>query len=113
MGALKVGVIGLGDISTVYLNNLKNYPEVVELYGCACTSLEKARRKAGEFGFQKAYTTHPVSGGGDSRGGGGYRRPRQFPSLQGGADCGGSGAGSPGGGENSPEKTVRQVLKNK
>ena len=33
MGALKVGVIGLGDISTVYLNNLKNYPEVVELYG--------------------------------------------------------------------------------
>ena len=53
MGALKVGVIGLGDISTVYLNNLKNYPEVVELYGCACTSLEMARRKAGEFGFPK------------------------------------------------------------
>ena len=57
MGALKVGVIGLGEISTVYLNNLKNYPEVVELYGCACTSLEKARRKAGEFGFQKAYAS--------------------------------------------------------
>ena len=57
MGIMKVGVIGLGDISTVYLNTLNTYPQVVELYGCACTSLEKARRKAKEFGFKKAYAT--------------------------------------------------------
>ena len=57
MAALKVGVIGLGDISTVYLNTLKTYPDVAELYGCACTSLEKAQRKAAEFGFRKAYAS--------------------------------------------------------
>lgn len=57
MSAFKVGVIGLGDISTVYLNTLKTYPETVELYGCACTSLEKAQRKAAEFGFKKAYAS--------------------------------------------------------
>ena len=53
----KVGVIGLGDISTVYLNNLNNYPEYVQLYACACTSLEKAEKKAKQFGFQKAYAS--------------------------------------------------------
>lgn len=39
MRAFNIGVIGLGDISNVYLNNLKKYPETVNLYGCACRSL--------------------------------------------------------------------------
>ncbi|MGI6006098.1 MAG: Gfo/Idh/MocA family protein [Ruminococcus sp.] len=55
MKTFKVGVIGVGDISTVYLNNLKNYSDIVELYGCACRSLEKAQRKAKEHGFKKAF----------------------------------------------------------
>ncbi|MGI6010121.1 MAG: Gfo/Idh/MocA family protein [Ruminococcus sp.] len=57
MKTLKVGVIGVGDISTVYLNNLKNYSDIVELYGCACRGLEKAERKAKEHGFKKAYSS--------------------------------------------------------
>ncbi len=47
----KIGVIGLGDISTVYLNNLRKYPQYVELYACACRSLEKAEQKAKQFDF--------------------------------------------------------------
>lgn len=53
----KIGVIGLGDISTVYLNNLRKYPQYVELYACACRSLEKAEQKAKQFGFKKAYAS--------------------------------------------------------
>jgi predicted dehydrogenase len=55
MGKMKLGVIGLGDISNVYLTNLQKFPDDVELYGCACRSLEKAERKAKQYGFQKAY----------------------------------------------------------
>ncbi len=55
MKRYKIGVIGLGDISTVYLNNLNKYPQYVELYACACRTPEKAQKKAEEFGFQKAY----------------------------------------------------------
>lgn len=55
MRAFNIGVIGLGDISNVYLNNLKKYPETVNLYGCACRSLEKASKKAEEYGFRKAF----------------------------------------------------------
>ena len=57
MKVYKVGVIGLGDISNVYLRNLQEYPEVVELYACACTSLAKAKAKAEIYGFQKAYAS--------------------------------------------------------
>ena len=55
MKKFKVGVIGVGDISRAYLNNLKKYSDVVELYACATRSLEKSRRKAEEYGFKKPY----------------------------------------------------------
>lgn len=42
MQKLRVGVIGIGDISNVYLNNLKNYPDIVEVTACASRGLEKA-----------------------------------------------------------------------
>ena len=45
MRALRIGVIGLGDICNAYLTNLQNYPEEVELYACACRTPEKARAK--------------------------------------------------------------------
>ena len=35
MRALRIGVIGLGDICHAYLSNLQKYPEAVELYACA------------------------------------------------------------------------------
>ena len=56
MKKLRVGVIGIGDISNVYLNNLKKY-DVVEVVACASRGLEKAQRKAAEHGIPKAYAS--------------------------------------------------------
>ena len=42
MKKLRVGVIGIGDISNVYLNNLKKY-DAVEVVACASRGLEKAK----------------------------------------------------------------------
>lgn len=55
MGALRIGVIGLGDICHAYLSNLQKYPDEVELYACACRSLQKAEAKKEQYGFKKAY----------------------------------------------------------
>ena len=55
MSALKLGVIGLGDICHAYLSNLQKYPEKVELYACACRTPAKAEEKKAKYGFQKAY----------------------------------------------------------
>ena len=56
MKKLRVGVIGIGDISNVYLNNLKKY-DAVEVVACASRGLEKAQRKAAEHGIPKAYAS--------------------------------------------------------
>lgn len=53
---MRVGVIGLGDISDVYLSNLKKY-NGIELIACASRGLEKAQAKAKQFGIQKPYAT--------------------------------------------------------
>ncbi|MPV60096.1 oxidoreductase [Burkholderia sp. HI2761] len=54
MKPLKVGVLGVGDISDVYLRNLAKYP-IVELAAVAGRDLEKARAKAAAHGVPKAY----------------------------------------------------------
>ncbi|WP_175825359.1 Gfo/Idh/MocA family protein [Burkholderia cepacia] len=54
MKPLKVGVLGVGDISDVYLHNLAKYP-IVELAAVAGRDLEKARAKAAAHGVPKAY----------------------------------------------------------
>jgi predicted dehydrogenase len=56
MKPFNVGVIGIGDISDVYINNLKTY-DVVKVVVCAGRDLEKARRKAEAHGLHKAYAT--------------------------------------------------------
>lgn len=56
MKKLRIGVVGLGDISRVYLNNLKKYSDLVTIDACASRSLEKAQKKAEEFGIPHAYT---------------------------------------------------------
>ena len=56
MAKIRVGVIGIGDISRVYLNNLKKY-DAVEVVACASRGLEKAQRKAAEYGIPKAYAS--------------------------------------------------------
>ena len=57
MKKLRVGVIGIGDISNVYLNNLKKY-DAVEVVACASRGLEKAQRKAAEHGIGRRITTY-------------------------------------------------------
>lgn len=50
-----VGVLGIGDISDVYINNLKNYGDILHVLGCAGRSLEKAQAKAAQHGIPRAY----------------------------------------------------------
>lgn len=56
MKKIRIGVIGIGDISDVYLNNLKKY-DAVEVIACASRGLEKAQRKAAQHGIPKAYAS--------------------------------------------------------
>jgi len=46
VNVFKVGVVGIGDISDVYLANLATYGDTVEVVGCAGRDLAKARSKA-------------------------------------------------------------------
>jgi predicted dehydrogenase len=52
MKPLKVGVLGIGDISDVYISNLKTY-DIVSIVAFAGHDLEKARRKAEAHGLPK------------------------------------------------------------
>lgn len=56
MEKIRIGVIGIGDISDVYLNNLKKY-DAVEVVACASRGLEKAQCKAAQHGIPKAYAS--------------------------------------------------------
>ena len=56
MKPFNVGVLGIGDISDVYISNLKSY-DIVSVVACAGRDLEKARRKAEAHGLPKAYAT--------------------------------------------------------
>ena len=54
MKTFNVGVIGIGDISDVYIRNLQNYP-IVKVLACAGRSLDKARAKALQHGIARFY----------------------------------------------------------
>jgi len=48
---VKVGIIGCGNISSIYCKNLKTYP-MVDLVACADLLPERARTRAEEYGIQ-------------------------------------------------------------
>jgi predicted dehydrogenase len=54
MPRFRVGVVGIGDISDVYIENLGKY-DLVEVTACAGRDLRKAREKAQKHGIAKAY----------------------------------------------------------
>jgi predicted dehydrogenase len=56
MRPFNIGVIGIGDISDKYINNLKKY-NIVNLLACASRGLEKTQKKAAEFGIPRAYAS--------------------------------------------------------
>jgi predicted dehydrogenase len=55
MASCKVGLIGCGNISAIYLKNLTSSPEV-EIVACADIDMEKAKARAAEFGVPKVCT---------------------------------------------------------
>lgn len=54
MKPLRVGVVGIGDISDVYIQNLKKY-DVVRVTACSARSAEKAKAKARQHSIDKPY----------------------------------------------------------
>ena len=56
MDQFNVGMIGLGDISDKYVNNLKKF-DVVRLLACASRGLDKAKRYGETFDIPRAYAS--------------------------------------------------------
>jgi predicted dehydrogenase len=56
MKKFNVGVLGIGDISDVYIRNLKKYG-IVNVVACAGRNLQKAQEKATAHAIAKAYAT--------------------------------------------------------
>jgi predicted dehydrogenase len=54
MNKVKVGIIGCGNISSIYLKNLSTMFEITEVSACADIILENATKKAEEFNIKKA-----------------------------------------------------------
>ncbi|MDO7905207.1 Gfo/Idh/MocA family oxidoreductase [Paenibacillus sp. JX-17] len=55
MQKMKAGIIGCGNISAVYLNNLRKSP-VIEVVALADMLAERAQARAEEFGIENVYT---------------------------------------------------------
>nr|WP_315242263.1 Gfo/Idh/MocA family oxidoreductase [uncultured Albidiferax sp.] len=56
MNPFNIGVLGIGDISDVYIQNLQKYG-VVHVLACAGRDLAKAQAKAAQHGMARAYAT--------------------------------------------------------
>ncbi len=57
MKQTKVAVIGLGDISGIYLKNIVHAFQNLELYGVCTHRVERAKEIAAEYGAKKVYAT--------------------------------------------------------
>ncbi|WP_226527671.1 Gfo/Idh/MocA family protein [Metabacillus niabensis] len=59
MKKLKIGIIGCGNISSIYMENCQNF-EHLELVACADLDVERAQSQATKFGIPKAYTVQEL-----------------------------------------------------
>lgn len=57
MKKLNIGIIGIGDISDVYIKNLQKYQEEINVIGCASRGLEKAKAKAQKYQIPRWYAS--------------------------------------------------------
>lgn len=55
--AKKIGLIGVGDISNKYVDFLKQYPHIAEVYGCAARNYEKTCARAKALGIPHVYAS--------------------------------------------------------
>ena len=56
MQKVKVGIIGCGNISGIYLKNCTKMFNIIEVAACADLVKERAQAKASEFGIEKVYS---------------------------------------------------------
>ncbi|MFF2015531.1 Gfo/Idh/MocA family protein [Paenibacillus sp. NPDC058177] len=56
MDKVKVGIIGCGKISGIYMENCNKF-EILELVACADMNLERAREQAQQYNIPRVYTT--------------------------------------------------------
>lgn len=59
MNPLRIGVIGCGDISGIYFENLRRFP-MTEVVACADLDSEKARSRAREFGVPRVLSADEI-----------------------------------------------------
>ncbi len=62
MDKTKVGIVGCGNISGIYLKNCQEVFEILEVAACADLIAERARKQAAEFGVPKACTVEELLG---------------------------------------------------
>jgi predicted dehydrogenase len=60
MDKTKVGIVGCGNISSIYLKNCQQVFEVLEVAACADLVAERARAQAEKFAVPKAYTVEEL-----------------------------------------------------
>jgi predicted dehydrogenase len=59
MKKLKIGIIGCGNISSIYMENLQKFPHL-ELIACADLDEQRAKSQALKFGVPKAYSVQQL-----------------------------------------------------
>ncbi len=59
MEKVKIGIIGCGNISSIYCQRLKEF-EILDLCACSDIIIERAQTRAKEFGIPKVYTVDEI-----------------------------------------------------
>ncbi len=60
MKKVKAGIIGCGNISSIYLKNFTQTFEIIDLVACADIDIKRAKAKAEEFNISKAYSVKEI-----------------------------------------------------